>query len=1127
MATHSLGGNIYAECMGNCTQRIYVSYYVECAASVTNTNPPAAPTSPNFAITGIGGSCNAPTPIGNWQLGTFIEVTPLCAGVQSTCDDPVASIYGQTEAVYYRDYDFCSSNCSDYEVKWEVCCRSAAHTSGSAQSNIYITSTINVDSALCNSTPIFDHPPTMLMCSGQPIALDMSATDADGDSLVYTLVDCLEGDNDPVNYLTNYSGTSPMGATWTVSLDAETGMLDIQPTGGGVPVAGAICIEISEYRNGQLLSQTVRDMQIQTQNCANNVPSLGGLQNVQSGVTVASNRIVTCTGATLTFEIPISDADNDSLIISSNISAQLPGATWSTSGMNPTLLYVSWPIDTSHQGLHTFSVFVRDDVCPMYGQQNITYEILVQEFSVDITTGGQCGTLNTQLIANVTGGQSPYSYVWSNGATTPSIFVTWPGIYIVWVTDVLGCMTIDTFDTSIVIDGILTATQPSCGTADGMLEITMSNGVPPYTYLWNTGDTTSTLSNINTGGYSVTVTDALGCTFHTATVLEDQDSCFYSISGTAFYDANGNCIQDVGETPLPFAWVDVEPGGGVWTDSVGNFYVPVDTGVYSLSGFYNGSGAVTLCPSDSLHTITANTLGGDTTGIDFALQIPSNQDLRLEYVGSFARPGGSQNHIFTLYNDGGVPVSGTFRWTHDTIWNYSTATPALNSYDATTQTGEWNYTLLLPGSSRLFVASGYIDTTANMGDLWTMTAEAAPVVNDIAPANNYVNYIDTIRAAYDPNDKLVTPEGIGENGLIDPQEEALHYTVRFQNTGNDTAFYVVIRDPIDEDLDIHSFVPAGASHTYSVEAEGDSTLIFTFSNILLPDSTTDFAGSQGFVSFYLKLKPNLPLGTTIENQVGIYFDFNEPVITNTTLNTLYAFPILDPIPDAVICPMTEIDLVATVAGGTSPYTFEWNTAQVDVGTMSVLRTNVPGIYTVQVTDQFGFMDSLVITVDTFPLPNADFMIGGTGVSYSFIPVDTTGHTYLWNYGDGTSSQGMLGHHEYTQAGAFSVTLIVLNDCGSDTVTYEIMVTSLEDDYFEQSVEVYPNPTEGKLTVRFSNPSAQSYTLRIWDELGRLVQEIDGIRTEKVSIELRNTPSGLYLLELRGEQHTYNQRLQVK
>ena len=140
--------------------------------------------------------------------------------------------------------------------------------------------------------------------------------------------------------------------------------------------------------------------------------------------------------------------------------------------------------------------------------------------------------------------------------------------------------------------------------------------------------------------------------------------------------------------------------------------------------------------------------------------------------------------------------------------------------------------------------------------------------------------------SFDPNDKNVSPKGAGLPGHIMPEDSVLKYTIRFQNTGNFTASFVAIKDTLDADLDITSIKPGAASHDYRMQIMDDRTLVFLFDPINLPDSTSNEPASHGMVSFYIKQQKNLTNGTEIRNRAAIYFDFNKPVITNGTLNTL-------------------------------------------------------------------------------------------------------------------------------------------------------------------------------------------------------------------------------------------------
>jgi hypothetical protein len=92
----------------------------------------------------------------------------------------------------------------------------------------------------------------------------------------------------------------------------------------------------------------------------------------------------------------------------------------------------------------------------------------------------------------------------------------------------------------------------------------------------------------------------------------------------------------------------------------------------------------------------------------------------------------------------------------------------------------------------------------------------------------------------------------------------------------------VIRDTLEADFDIFSINSGVSSHAYDFNVYGPRILEWTFNNILLPDSTTNEAGSHGFITFTVEQNSDLANGTELNNNAGIYFDYNDPIITNET-----------------------------------------------------------------------------------------------------------------------------------------------------------------------------------------------------------------------------------------------------
>ncbi len=154
-------------------------------------------------------------------------------------------------------------------------------------------------------------------------------------------------------------------------------------------------------------------------------------------------------------------------------------------------------------------------------------------------------------------------------------------------------------------------------------------------------------------------------------------------------------------------------------------------------------------------------------------------------------------------------------------------------------------------------------------------------------AINPHNLCTPVRSSFDPNDISAVAEGTGPRHFILNNTD-LEYKIRFQNTGNDTAFLVRVIDKLPAELDPTTLRIGAASHpmTYSLKANG--SLEFLFQNILLTDSTSNEAHSHGFVTYKIKTKPNLAVGTMIKNKAFIYFDHNAPVATNIYTHTVGA-----------------------------------------------------------------------------------------------------------------------------------------------------------------------------------------------------------------------------------------------
>ncbi|MGV3637442.1 MAG: DUF7619 domain-containing protein, partial [Flavobacteriales bacterium] len=192
----------------------------------------------------------------------------------------------------------------------------------------------------------------------------------------------------------------------------------------------------------------------------------------------------------------------------------------------------------------------------------------------------------------------------------------------------------------------------------------------------------------------------------------------------------------------------------------------------------------------------------------------------------------------------------------------------------------------------LYVRTQVPPDIALLGTDLVSTVSVTAAVTDGDLANNTSSNTRTVTGSYDPNDKLAYTSA-GSTALYDPaQDQWIDYTIRFQNTGTDTAFHILITDTLAPTLDPATLIVGAFSHACTWEVEGEGLVKFRLLNILLPDSNLNEPGSHGFVSFRIKPRSPVAPGTQIINRANIFFDFNPPIITEPSVLTVPTPPVL-------------------------------------------------------------------------------------------------------------------------------------------------------------------------------------------------------------------------------------------
>jgi hypothetical protein len=195
-----------------------------------------------------------------------------------------------------------------------------------------------------------------------------------------------------------------------------------------------------------------------------------------------------------------------------------------------------------------------------------TIEVVIAQPSQFLATPNptlaSCGADNGIAAVNITGGTAPYTYLWGNNETTPTLInLVGNNLYPVTVTDLNGCTANANVFVSATpaISVTLSSEEPSChGFCDGSLTPVINGGTAPYSYFWSNASTDPVLSNVCAGNYSVNVTDNVGCIATSNSIVQEPTALSVSVNVTSAdcSTANGNATANVtgGTSPYAYSW---------------------------------------------------------------------------------------------------------------------------------------------------------------------------------------------------------------------------------------------------------------------------------------------------------------------------------------------------------------------------------------------------------------------------------------------------------------------------------------------------------------------------------------------------------------------------------------------
>jgi uncharacterized repeat protein (TIGR01451 family) len=322
-------------------------------------------------------------------------------------------------------------------------------------------------------------------------------------------------------------------------------------------------------------------------------------------------------------------------------------------------------------------------------------------------------------------------------------------------------------------------------------------------------------------------------------------------------------------------------GGGYSfkTDSLVSYEVEIDTAQlpFMVSCPSSGSRSVALSPTDSVH-INEN-FGLECTVTDFGVVSISGARFRPTFSTIVHSTAGNFTQL--QYNATcGAGTSGIVTTTFSGAVHYTSPaagalTPSLSGNTLTYNIADLN--TLQAGSLDVILTT---DTSAPIGSQVCITTTISPTTPDANTSNDILTQCFTVRNSLDPNMKEVYPAALQQN-----KSEWLTYTIHFQNTGNDTAYTVVLKDTLDNAVMPESFQYLASSHHAVIQLFGKA-MVFTFPKINLVDSATNPLLSEGWIQYKVKTKPNLPMNTVVRNTAYIYFDLNPAIVTNTASSTV-------------------------------------------------------------------------------------------------------------------------------------------------------------------------------------------------------------------------------------------------
>ncbi len=577
---------------------------------------------------------------------------------------------------------------------------------------------------------------------------------------------------------------------------------------------------------------------------------------------------------------------------------------------------------------------------------------------------------------------------------------------------------------------------------------------------------------------------------------------FWNIEGNVFMDEDSNCIIGNNEPYFKNQKLNLYKNGVLdqqtYSNAVGNYDFNTSTFDFFTTEFDTTSLQFEVnCPINGFYLDTISVVDSMKYNRDFGLKC---KDIDLAVTSIFSNnlipasireikiQAGDYSNFFGAHCAAGI--SGTVVITITGACNY--ISPALGALTPNNTIGNVltynvaDFGLVSYDSS--FNFNILVDTTATLGSQICIQVSISTPASEINYNNNLLSQCFTVVGSFDPNDKTAFP-----NATLDISGDRwLTYTIRFQNTGTASAEHIFITDTLSASLDWSTFNLLSYSHQPLTQVYNDGLVKFSFPHINLPDSNSNEAASHGYVQYKIRAKDSLSIGSLIENTANIFFDFNAPVITNTTSNAV------------INCSIPPTIITASICNGDS---YSLNGA---------LYYN-DGTYQQKLITSVGCDSIVELQLTVSSITNT------VSQSSAILQTTASGSSYQWiDCGNNTAINGATNStFQPTQSGSYAVA-VTYGNCTDTSACYTFSTVGLPSSIAADVIfqTRYVSASENIL-LHAEKLRGTNGQLRLMDLSGRIIyqQPSHEITAGKLNLEIpaKGMTSGIYIVNLITEK----------